>query len=503
MARWPARRLRGPGPLLADAALALVLMALSVTTVSTGGGNPVRPEAGTVIEVGPIPRGLAAGDRFDVVISVVQHQNPLTPFRSLEPRLTIRNASTGESTSYRAKPTRDVGVYRVRAVFPGAGVYSYEVGVGAFERTVSGGRAAAASSSSRGKVHAAASGSDSFPVWPVALTLLATLPVALRRRRPLAVLALTLAAALASDAFYGSFQFAGALVALYTVASHVGRPASVLAAAGTAAALPIVNLSPGGLGPLEVAGIYAVFGAAWLLGDNVRTRRAYLRVLEVRAARLEREREANARRAAAEEQARIARELHDIIAHNVSVMTVQAAAAGDVFETQPDRVREALGSIEWTGREALTELRRLFGSARVDDGAFAPQPGLARLEALVERVRGAGLTVDVTIEGSPQELPPSVDLSAYRIVQEALTNTLKHAHASNARVQVRHENGAVEVEVVDDGRGAAAGGDAERGHGIIGMRERAALFGGELEAGPAPGGGFAVRARIPLEEPGA
>jgi signal transduction histidine kinase len=181
-------------------------------------------------------------------------------------------------------------------------------------------------------------------------------------------------------------------------------------------------------------------------------------------------------------------------------MTVQAAAAGDVFETQPGRAREALSSIESTGREALTELRRLLGGVRADGpGAFAPQPGLDRLDALIEQVRAAGITVELTVYGSPQELPPSVDLSAYRIVQEALTNTLKHADASKAHVLVRYAGGALDIEVVDDGRGAAADG-VERGHGIIGMRERVALFGGDLRAGPAPERGFAVRARIPLEE---
>jgi signal transduction histidine kinase len=246
--------------------------------------------------------------------------------------------------------------------------------------------------------------------------------------------------------------------------------------------------------------IYAIFGGAWLLGDNLRTRRAYLREVEARAARLEREREADARRAAAEEQTRIARELHDIIAHNVSVMTVQAAAAGDAFETQPGRVREALDSIESTGREALTELRRLLGSVRPDDGpgTFAPQPGLTRVEALIEQVRSAGLAVELSVEGSPQELPPGIDLSAYRIVQEALTNTLKHAHASKATVVVRYGAGVLELDVVDDGRGETAD-RADRGHGIIGMKERAALLGAELRVGPAPGGGFAVHARIPLD----
>jgi signal transduction histidine kinase len=338
-------------------------------------------------------------------------------------------------------------------------------------------------------------------VIAVVLTLVATLPVALRRRYAVPVLAVTLPAAIAMDVFYNSFQFAGPLVAIYSVAAHVGRPTSFLAGIATALALVLTTVDEDTVGVAEVAATYAIFTAGWLLGDNLRTRRAYLRELEERAARLEREREEDARRAAADEQARIARELHDIIAHNVSVMTVQAAAAGDAFETHPGRVRQALGSIESTGREALTELRRLLGSVRPDDAvsSFAPQPGLAKLDALVEHVRAAGLTIELTVEGSPYELPPGVDLSAYRIVQEALTNTLKHARASKADVLVRFGSGLLEVAIVDDGRGAPVDG-ADPGHGIIGMRERAALVGGELEVGPSPDGGFAVRARIPLEE---
>jgi signal transduction histidine kinase len=177
---------------------------------------------------------------------------------------------------------------------------------------------------------------------------------------------------------------------------------------------------------------------------------------------------------------------------------VQAAAARDVFETQPSRAREALGSIESTGREALTELRRLLGGVRTDDGSLTPLPGLARLDDLISQVRTAGLEVVLKVEGEPHELPAGVDLSAYRIVQEALTNTLKHAQASSATVLVKYAGDAVEVEVADDGRGPAVDG-GERGHGIIGMRERAALFGGQLRAGPAPGRGFSVHARIPLE----
>jgi signal transduction histidine kinase len=512
MPSWLAlvRRARRPGPLFLDAALALALAALSLLTVETSGSqvsSPIEPGGGPEIYLSSSANGLGPGDPWNLEITVVQHGNPLTPFKKIEPRLTIQNTKTGEATTYEAKPTQEFGVYRVRAVFPDKGVYAYGVDVGGFERTVGIGESAAAAPSPSPAVDA---GSDLSALGPVALLLLATLPIALRRRYPLPVLAVTLAAALVLDVFYNNFFFPGAVVALYTVAAHVGRPGSLRIGVGTALALTITFLDKSGIEDLhlsnwqDVAGraaMYAVFTAAWLLGDNLRTRRAYLGELEKRAARLEREREENVRRAAAEEQARIARELHDIIAHNVSVMTVQAAAAGDVFETQPGRVREALGSIESTGREALTELRRLLGSVRPDNGlgTFAPQPGLARLDGLIEQVRAAGLAVELTVEGSPYELPPGVDLSAYRIVQEALTNTLKHARASRVSVLVRYGAAVLELEIVDDGLGATPEA-TERGHGIIGMRERAALIGADLHVGPAQDGGFAVNARIPLEE---
>jgi signal transduction histidine kinase len=334
----------------------------------------------------------------------------------------------------------------------------------------------------------------------IILTLLATLPIALRRRYPVEVLAITLSAAVISDLIGGPYQFAGALVGLYTVAAYVGRTTSIYAAAAAGVATVVTGLGDSGSPAAETSAILAVFAASWLLGDNIRTRRAYLRELEDRAEQLEREREESIRRAAADEQARIARELHDIITHNVSVMTVQAAAAGDVFDTQPGRVREALGSIESTGREALTELRRLLGRVYPEgsEAALAPQPGLARLDALFEQVRAAGLDVDLTVEGEPRELPIGLDLSAYRIVQEALTNILKHAQASKASVRIRYAADAIDLEVVDDGRGPAQ--ETQSGQGIIGMRERAALVGGALSVGRAPGGGFAVDARIPLPE---
>jgi signal transduction histidine kinase len=206
-----------------------------------------------------------------------------------------------------------------------------------------------------------------------------------------------------------------------------------------------------------------------------------------------------ARRAVTEEQGRIARELHDVIAHSVSVIVVQAGAANDVFDARPELARAALRSIEATGRETLGELRRLLGAVRVEDDTApaAPQPGLARIGELAAPLRAAGLDVVVTTVGTPAPLPAGVDLSAYRIVQEALTNTLRHARASVAEVTLRFRPDAVEIEVVDDGRAASLR-STGAGFGVLGMRERVAMLGGTLHAGPTAHGGYRVHASLPL-----
>ena len=222
-------------------------------------------------------------------------------------------------------------------------------------------------------------------------------------------------------------------------------------------------------------------------------------LLEERAVRLAREQADRTRLAVEQEQARIARELHDIVAHNVSVIVAQAGAAQRVFTTQPDQARQALSSIETAGREALTEMRRLLGVLRADPGHAdrAPQPGLAQLPALLAQVARAGLPVRLATRGTPRPLPAGVQLSAYRIVQEALTNTLKHAAAAGATVVLGYRAGALELEVRDDGQGSPAG--LAAGQGLVGMRQRAALLGGQLTAGPAPGGGFQVTAHLPID----
>jgi signal transduction histidine kinase len=297
----------------------------------------------------------------------------------------------------------------------------------------------------------------------------------------------------------------GVVVALYTVASRCERPVSIRAAEWTVPPITLGVLINNGLHATKVIPELAVFAIAWVIGDNLRTRRAYLAELEARAARLEREREEKAERAVIEERARIARELHDVIAHNVSVMVVQASAGEEVFDEDPERAREFLASVSSTGRAALAELRRLLGVIRAEDSrgteaSYTPQPGIEYLDELVRQVCETGLSVELSVIGEPRPLPEGVGLCAYRIVQEALTNTLKHAHASGAKVNVRYVADALELQVVDDGRGRSAVNGETGGHGLIGMRERVALFGGELTASPRGSQGYEVRARLPLEE---
>jgi signal transduction histidine kinase len=240
------------------------------------------------------------------------------------------------------------------------------------------------------------------------------------------------------------------------------------------------------------------FTIAWIIGFALGERLRETAVTRRLADQAELEREEQARLAVAEERARIARELHDVVGHSVSVMTVQAAAVRRLLESDQDKEREALLVVEQTGREALAEMRRMVGVLRRPEEApaLAPQPSLEHLEQLLATTREAGLPVDLKIEGTPSELPPALDTTAYRIVQEALTNAVKHANADRAEVLVRYRNGSVELIVSDDGRGNGDGGGS--GHGLVGMRERVSVYGGELEAGPQAGGGFRLRATLPV-----
>ena len=252
--------------------------------------------------------------------------------------------------------------------------------------------------------------------------------------------------------------------------------------------------------PGDYVWIAAFIAVAWTTGFVVSRRAEHARELAERARRLEHEQVAAAERAVVEERQRIARELHDVIAHSVSVMTVQAGAVRRLLLPGQERERQALEAVEATGREALTEMRRLVGLLR-DRGSmpeFAPQPGMGTIDSLLDGVRAAGLPVELEIDGQPRELGAGVDLAAYRVVQEALTNALKYAGPAHAWVAVRWEQDALELEIANDGRGDGDG--TGGGHGLAGMRERVSLYGGVIESGPRAGGGYVVRARLPLEE---
>jgi signal transduction histidine kinase len=250
--------------------------------------------------------------------------------------------------------------------------------------------------------------------------------------------------------------------------------------------------------PGEFFFVPLLFGIGWLAGYALRERAEEVEAAEVRATQAEREREAAARVAVAEERARIARELHDIVAHAVSVMVLQVGAVRHKLPHELGEDREALRGVEQTGRTALAEMRRLLAAMRRegDDVDLAPQPGLDRLDSLAEEVGRAGLDVRLHVEGEPIPLPRPIDLSAYRIVQEGLTNALKHARAAHADVTVRYEPDEVQIEVRDDGVGTATSDGL--GHGLVGMRERVKIYGGEMTTGTAPEGGFVLSTRLPL-----
>ncbi|AXG78527.1 sensor histidine kinase [Streptomyces paludis] len=352
----------------------------------------------------------------------------------------------------------------------------------------------------------------------MAAVLLLSLTVALRRRAPGTMLlgaGVIGVGQVAFDIEPNPADFA-MLVIIYTVAGQGGpRWVSRLALAGGVAATPVSQLrwplpESGTAGRVFFTVVMTVpFVLAWVLGDSLRTRRAYFDQLEERATRLEKEREAEAKVAVAAERARIARELHDVVAHNVSVMVVQADGAAYVLDAAPDQAKQALETISTTGRQALAEMRRLLGVLRTGDAedsdGYVPQPDVGQIEDLVEKVREAGLTVDFRIEGTPRPLPSGVELTAYRIVQEALTNSRKHGGPDvGASVRLVYFDDGLGLLVEDDGRGATHelyedGGADGRGHGLIGMRERIGMVGGTLDAGPRPGGGFRISALLPLK----
>jgi signal transduction histidine kinase len=340
-------------------------------------------------------------------------------------------------------------------------------------------------------------------VWLVALVLAASLPVAFVHRWPLAVLAVTMAAvvaeALAGYAPVGVGVWAAG-AALF-VAAAFGSPRD-LVLGGLTAAAGLVALYIGVRGEIAwtaMAVSWAAFSFTWTIGAIVRLYRAVAARAENRAELFAADREARAREAVANERARLARELHDSVGHALNVIVLHAGGAQRVLEKKPALAGEALESIESAGRHALGDIERMLGILRAPDEAtsYDAQPGLARLDDLLARVREAGLPVEAHVVGTPGTLPPSLDLSAYRIIQEALTNTLKHAGKAHSLVSMTWADDHLEIEVVDDGRGAAAAPSSGGGRGLVGIRERVLLFGGELLVGPRPEGGFGVWARLP------
>jgi signal transduction histidine kinase len=338
------------------------------------------------------------------------------------------------------------------------------------------------------------------------LVLLHTLPLVARRRFPGAVLAVCVASGLAFAALFMPPSFLGPAmpVAVYSVAAYGRRWVSLAGLVVAELGLAAVWLTPAMLERSTFLFFMGVIAVAWVLGHFVGDRQVYAAQLEERTAELEQAREELARRAVVEERLRLARELHDVVAHAMSVIAVQSGVGTHVADSQPEEVGKALAAIEVTSRGALEELRRLLGVLRQDSevqASLTPVPGLANLDSLLAEVSKAGLAVRLRVEGTPLQLPAGVDLSAYRIVQEALTNVVKHAGPAHAQVTIGYRDQEVTVEVIDDGRGAvppAGDGRVGTGHGLIGMRERVAAFGGDLQVGPRPGGGFRVAARLPL-----
>jgi signal transduction histidine kinase len=342
------------------------------------------------------------------------------------------------------------------------------------------------------------------PVWVDILLVVAIIaPLFLRRRYPFGALAAVplivsigawIDGRLTPDSFV--IFFVGVAVS-FLFAQRPWRQAVAGLAIIVGSNIVIEHFDPKGkLGDIFFSSIF--FGVVWIVGFALGQKFAEADQAKERALRAEREREERARVAVAEERARIARELHDVVGHSVSVMTVQTSGVRRLLRPDQQREREALLIVERTGREALAEMRRMVGVLRRPEEApaLAPQPSLEHVERLVEQAREAGLPVELRVEGAVVELPAGVDLTAYRLVQEGLTNAMKHAGASHAEVLVHYTADAIEVTVSDDGRGVGNGDGG--GHGLVGMRERVVVYGGELDAGPQPGGGYRLRARLPV-----
>ena len=341
-------------------------------------------------------------------------------------------------------------------------------------------------------------------VWGVLLTIGATAPIAWRRRSPVAVLLVVLAFQAVCEAFnFVGSGGAGVMVALYSVGSQ--RSGAVLWRV-TVVLLPLMmafvtwGVVRGDAPWQAVISTPVMFLGSIILGDNMRRRRERVAELAERAERAERERELLAHQHVHDERTRIARELHDVVAHSVSLMVIQTAAARRQLSVDPQKADAAMATVEETGRTAMNEMRRILGVLRDEDGeqARAPQPSLAHLDDLL--ATAPDLPVTLHTEGDLADVPAGVELSAYRIVQEAITNVRRHAGTvHHVDVTVQRRNGTLLVEVADDGRGASAA-PSPNGFGLVGMRERAAAYDGELSVGPRKGGGWRVRATFPVRQ---
>jgi signal transduction histidine kinase len=337
----------------------------------------------------------------------------------------------------------------------------------------------------------------------IALTVVSALSLAVLWLSPLASLAVALGSLCAQSlAGYDFTQAAvgAVIVASFAAAAFDAWRRAVIAGFLVAGGMIVVFLTTIGVSWESVLSTWVSLSITWAIGIIIRVYRSSMERAERRAALFAADREARAREAVAEERVRLARELHDSVGHALNVVVLHAGAAGRLLETRPDLAREALGNIETAGRQALADIERMLGILRApEDGAgLDAAPGLGQLEALCAGVREAGLPVELAVHGAVRPLPSSLDLTAYRIVQEALTNTLKHAGRAHATVTVTYAEDALAIKVADDGRGGSPEGFGRGGHGLAGMRERITIFGGELQAGPRPEGGFVIRARLPL-----
>jgi signal transduction histidine kinase len=337
----------------------------------------------------------------------------------------------------------------------------------------------------------------------VVLVLGCSVPYFFRRRAPVSVLLVSFVSlcTLAIVGYPANVESQFLLVGTYSLGSHATGRGRLVGMGAVVLGLVVVALV--GLPDASTSGLVqtgAIYLASYFFGSTMRNRRLYLGELEARARELERERDEEAKRAVAEERLRIAQELHDVVAHSMGVIAVQAGVGAHVIDADPAEAKRSLEAISATSRSTLGEIRRILGVLRGDGAAtYQPAPGLADLSRLVADFDEAGLPVTVTVEGTPDALPAGVDLTAFRIVQEALTNTLKHAGPAHATVAVEYRLDAVHLRVTDDGRGVN-GTAADGGHGLLGMRERVGVYGGSLTVGPMTGGGFRVEAVLPYGE---